>query len=93
VGWSAKTDTLAASRLCGLSALCSGALGSGEGEGMVALVEGRGSVAPLGLDFDGGTEPSAHALGYCLAALRAWGHGLGRLKLPRCIGIEPGSSP
>jgi len=32
VGLSAKTDTLAASRLRGLSALCSGALDSGEGE-------------------------------------------------------------
>jgi hypothetical protein len=28
----------------------------------------------------GGTEPSAHALGYYLAALRAWGHGLGRTE-------------
>ena len=77
VGQSEKPDTLAAWRLCGLSALCSVALGSGEGEGMMALVGGRGSVAPLGLDFDGGTEPSAHALGYRLTALRAWGNGLG----------------
>jgi len=44
---------------------------------MVALVGGRGSVAPLGLDFDGGTQPTAHALGYSLTALRAWDHGLG----------------
>ncbi len=58
VGLSVKTDTLAASRLCGLSALCSGALGSGEGEGMMALVGGRGSVAPLGLVFMGGRNPA-----------------------------------
>jgi len=41
-------------------------------------IPGRaGSVAPLGLGVDGGTEPSAHALGYNLTALRAWGHGFG----------------
>jgi hypothetical protein len=44
---------------------------------MMALV-GEGVLSPLpGLAVHGGTEPSAHALGYPLAALRAWGHGLG----------------
>jgi hypothetical protein len=37
----------------------------------------RGSFAPLGLGFHVGMEPSAHALGYRLSALRAWGHGFG----------------
>jgi hypothetical protein len=42
-----------------------------------ARVEGvrRGLVVP------GGTEPSAHALGYCLAALRAWADALGALLI------------
>jgi hypothetical protein len=39
---------------------------------------GRGSVAPAGAGYSRGTKPSAHALGYHLAALRAWGHGLGK---------------
>jgi hypothetical protein len=35
-------------------------------------------LSPLpGLAVHGGTEPSAYALGYHLAALRAWGHGFG----------------
>jgi hypothetical protein len=39
---------------------------------------GEGVLSPLpGLAVHGGTEPSAHALGYHLTALRAWGHGFG----------------
>jgi hypothetical protein len=55
---------------------------------------GAGVLSPLpGLGVHGGTEPSAHALGYPLAALRAWGTAWEDPKLPRCIGIGPGSSP
>ena len=39
------------------------------------------SVAPLGLGFHSRTEPSAHALGYHLSALRAWSHGLGAMVM------------
>ena len=39
------------------------------------------SCRPSGAGFDGGTEPSAHALGYRLTALRAWGHGLGAMVM------------
>jgi hypothetical protein len=75
---SATTEALAALRLCGLSDSCSEALScSGDAIGCSCSCWGRGSVAPLGLGVHGGTEPSAHALGYHLAALRAWGHGLG----------------
>ena len=85
---------LAASRLCGLSASCSEALsGDGEAIGCSCSCGVRGSVAPLGLGVDGGTEPSAYALGYHLTALRAWGTALDGARLPRGIGIEPGSSP
>ena len=43
---------------------------------MIAFV-GEGVLSPLpGLGVHGGTEPSAHALGYRLPALRASGHGL-----------------
>jgi hypothetical protein len=37
----------------------------------------RGSVAPLGLGSHRRRPPTADAVGYCLSALRAWGHGLG----------------
>jgi hypothetical protein len=44
---------------------------------MLAFV-GAGVLSPLpGLGVHVGTEPSAHALGYRLTALQAWGHGLG----------------
>jgi hypothetical protein len=40
---------------------------------------GEGVLSPLpGLGIDEGTEPSAHALGYHLSALRAWCHGFGQ---------------
>jgi hypothetical protein len=39
--------------------------------------QGKGFYRPSGAGFHGETEPSAHALGYHLSALRAWGHGLG----------------
>jgi hypothetical protein len=42
--------------------------------------QGKGFYRPSGAGFHGETEPSAHALGYHLSALRAWGHGLGRPK-------------
>jgi hypothetical protein len=53
--------------------------------GFGTLVDAKGTrrsgaavLSPLpGLGFHGGTEPSAHALGYHLAALRACCHGLG----------------
>ncbi len=56
-------------------------------------IPGRaGSVAPLGLGVHGGTEPSAHALGYRLSALRAWGHGvgIGLVGLFRVLGVLRG---
>jgi hypothetical protein len=63
-------------RLRGLSDSCSGVLSSfGDAIGCSCSCGGRGSVAPLGLGVHGGTEPSAHALGYRLTTLRAWGHG------------------
>jgi hypothetical protein len=43
----------------------------------VLAFRGRGSVAPLGLGSHKPGTPTAHAVGYCLSALRAWGHGLG----------------
>jgi hypothetical protein len=36
---------------------------------------GTGSVAPLGLGIHNPCPPTAHAVGYCLSALRAWGGG------------------
>ena len=42
---------------------------------LVVAREG-GFCRPAGAGFHGGTQPSAHALGYRLTALRAWGHGL-----------------
>ncbi len=54
---------------------------------------GKGFCRPCrGWVFIRGMEPSAHALGYRLTALRAWGHGFGGARLPRCIGIEFDSS-
>ncbi len=48
---------------------------------------GEGVLSPLpGLGFYRGAEPSAHALGYHLTALRAWGHGLG-------TGLRGGTRP
>ena len=44
---------------------------------MLVFVRGKGFCRPSGAGYHGGTEPSAHALGYRLTALRAWGHGLG----------------
>ncbi len=70
----ATTDTLAALRLCGLSASSSGAMKRRLDLGVRG---GRGSVAPPGAGCSWGTEPSAHALGYRLAVLRAWDHGFG----------------
>jgi hypothetical protein len=38
---------------------------------------GKGFCRPAGAGCSWGTEPSAHALGYRLSALRAWGRGVG----------------
>jgi hypothetical protein len=46
----------------------------------VGVRAGEGVLSPLRGWFFWGTEPSAHALGYRLTALRAWGHGLGRAE-------------
>jgi hypothetical protein len=48
---------------------------------------GRGICRPSGAGLHGGTEPSAHALGYRLAALRAWGQGLGKVCVVRICGV------
>ena len=56
---------------------------------MMAVV-GEGVPSPLpGLAIHGGTEPSAHALGYCLSALRALGHGLGGCSKKKAVPVEP----
>ena len=79
VGGGAREDirrTLLFVLLRDLSVSCSGVLSSsGDAIECSCLCVVRGSVAPLGLGDHGGTEPSAHALGYHLTALRAWGHG------------------
>ena len=63
------------------SSYCPGVLAAGDfgtrGVGRQWCL-GEGVLSPLpGLGFHGGTEPSAHALGYFLPALRACGAGLG----------------
>jgi hypothetical protein len=55
-----------------------GVAGFWRSDRILAFVGGRHLSPHPGLGFGGGTEPSAHALGYLLAALRAWGHGLGQ---------------
>ena len=62
---------------CRVSDSCSGAL-PGDGEAIGSRrSSGAGVLSPLpGLGVHVGTEPSAHALGYRLTALRAWGLGL-----------------
>ena len=65
------------------------AVGIGVGMGPRVVLVGEGVLSPLpGLGFHGGMEPSAHALGYFLPALRACGAGLGTGL--RCLG---GASP
>jgi hypothetical protein len=55
-----------------------GPVGRLRGDRTLAFM-GEGVLSPLSeLGVHGGTEPSAHALGYHLAALRAWGHGSGQ---------------
>ncbi len=54
---------------------------------MVVFVWGEGFCRPCrGWVFMGGMEPSAHALGYHLTVLRAWGHGLGRPEVEAIAG-------
>ena len=62
---------------------------------MLAFLGGK-FLSPLpGLGVHGGTEPSAHALGYHLAALRAWGHGwdYGCVVRFRVVGVLRGELP
>jgi hypothetical protein len=62
------------------------------GDRMLAF-RGKGSVAPPGAGCSWGTEPSAHALGYRLSALRAWSRGLEcRFGAARKV-KEPGRVP
>jgi hypothetical protein len=59
---------------------------------MLVFVD-EGVLSPrLGLGVHGGTEPSAHALGYHLSALRAWGWGLGQgcVDRIRVVGVLRG---
>ncbi len=63
-------------------------LGFGErwrGDRMLAVAR-EGDLSPRwGFGFMGEKEPSAHALGYLLAALRAWGHGLEKGRRARAL--------
>ena len=53
---------------------------------MLVVAREGGFCRPSGAGFHGGSEPSAHALGYHLTALRAWSHGLGE----GCVGLVSG---
>ncbi len=61
---------------CRVSDSCSGVT---ETPSQYGACWAKGFCRPFrGWVFIRGTEPSAHALGYRLTALRAWGHGLGQ---------------
>ena len=87
---SAKTDTLAAWRLCGLSALCSGALpGAGEGSGCWRSHEEE-ICRPAGAGFSCGDGTQRSRTGLLSGGPPGLGQQIGRGR--RCRGVS-GSNP